>query len=43
MGQQIGWSVEAKLLAKILKQLNQLTKVVGNNPVITTTTTTTTV
>jgi hypothetical protein len=37
--QEIGWSVEAKLLSQISKQLEQLTKVSGAG--ITTTTTTT--
>jgi len=41
--QQIGWSVEAKLLAQILKKLDQLAKITAqNNPAATTTTTTTT-
>lgn len=43
--QQIGWSQEAILLQKILKQLQLLTAVVAANgtaPVIVTTTTTTT-
>lgn len=37
--QQIGWNVEAKLLQKITKQLDQLIKLQG---VVKTTTTTTT-
>lgn len=43
--QQIGWSQEAILLQKILKQLTLLTAVVAANaaPAVLTTTTTTTV
>ena len=40
MGQQIGWSQEAKLLYKIKQQLKQLTKVASKVNVTTTTTTT---
>lgn len=40
VSQQIGQSTEAKLLYEILKQLEQLTKVIGSS--ITTSTTTTT-
>jgi len=36
---QIGWSVEAKLLAEIANKLDQLTKVVAANGTTTTTTT----
>lgn len=39
--QQIGWSQEAILLQKILKQLVALTAVMAAGPVVTTTTTTT--
>jgi hypothetical protein len=38
--QQIGWSQEAILLQKILKQLVRLNKVAGKNVPTTTTTTT---
>lgn len=38
--QQTGWSQEAILLQKILKQLVQLTKVASKAPVTTTSTTT---
>ena len=40
---QIGWSVEAKLLNRILKQLEALTKVVSSGVTYPTTTTTTTI
>ena len=39
--QQIGWSQEAILLQRILKQLVRLNQVAGGGPVATTTTTTT--
>lgn len=41
MGQQLGWSQEAKLLQKILKQLERLTQVTATGVTYTTTTTTT--
>jgi len=41
MPEQVGWSLEAKLLSKVLKQLIKLTKVVAAGNTYTTTTTTT--
>ncbi len=38
--QQIGWSQEAILLQKILKQLVKINRIAGNPPATTTTTTT---
>ena len=40
MAKQTGWSTEAQLLYEILKQLDQINKILGGGSTVTTTTTT---